>query len=791
MASPFSVFRKRQKLWMMVACFVAIVAFVFLPNLSLLGRSDAKGRENLVVVKTKKFGDLRQSDLRDLLQRKQKVRAVLVELRVAAGQESREAETLVNRVFGGVSENELIDTWLKVRRAQEMGMVVSNSTITQFLEQWTEGKVNLDTIHATIGHTPPVSDDLFYDLLRDEWLARRLMEVFAPSIEVAGQPTATPSQRWDWFNRVNRMAVIEAVPLAVSNYVKDVKDPGDDVLKAFFEENKETLPNPTSPQPGFKRPQKVAIEYFKADAASFAAKVTDAEILKEYEKYKDEYDQRFRIPPPKQQEAVKGGNNAKKANAAGPRPESKTGKVVPKAKTPAIEPKKEPATPEMPKAGQKKEPDKTSPARGTSSSTGRSPFTLVAMQAEKPAKSPAAPEPAVKSATPSAKPESPDAKPESPDAKPEKPAAKEQKPAAKEQKPATKEQQKTEQKPAAKGVPTQKELVDELPVALKTFIRQRLAIEKIQNAFEALNEPVKEYQEACKKYDLLKIQYQRTKKKLPPPPARPDFEKLAKENGLSTGQTKLLSDWEARDTDVGASITTQGGVPVWYHIYKASKFRSEGSSDANAVYYLWKSEDVKEEVPSFHDKGVREEALHSWKMIQARSLARKAAKLLADEANKAAKPLKQVCRNRMDLRVALPPKFSWLTVIEARSPQQRPQVRLSPVADVPMAGDDFMAAVFQLEPGQAGVAFNAPETVVYVVRPSEFTPSYEVRWRVFLADSFASYASAGSMDQLRVMRAWGEEIKKSAGFEWGPGHKATQGDSSQGVPSRSPVDDED
>ena len=121
----------------------------------------------------------------------------------------------------------------------------------------------------------------------------------------------------------------------------------------------------------------------------------------------------------------------------------------------------------------------------------------------------------------------------------------------------------------------------------------------------------------------------------------------------------------------------------------------------------------------------------------------------------------------------LPPKFSWMTFGHvALTSQQR-------------ARDQFgggradgrrrvHATVFRLEPGQVGVAFNAPQTVVYVVRPSEFTPSYEVRWRLFLHDDFGTYVPVGMQDQMPSFQAWLEEIKKSAGFEWGPGHKAEQ-----------------
>ena len=119
MASPFATFRKRQKLWMAITCLLAIIAFVFLPNMgSLLGRN-REGREDLVVVKTKKYGDLRLSDLRDMRSKKQKVRAVLTELMQAVVGDPSRAEKIVTSVFGSASDDQVIDTWLKVRRARE------------------------------------------------------------------------------------------------------------------------------------------------------------------------------------------------------------------------------------------------------------------------------------------------------------------------------------------------------------------------------------------------------------------------------------------------------------------------------------------------------------------------------------------------------------------------------------------------------------------------------------------------------------------------------------------------
>jgi len=368
---------------------------------------------------------------------------------------------------------------------------------------------------------------------------------------------------------------------------------------------------------------------------------------------------------------------------------------------------------------------------------------------------------------------------------------------AKAESPAAKSAAK-ESKPAAKPATTAKKAQGsngELPDVLKAHLRRAVAERKIRETFDRLRKPMEEYQQARRKYDLLKIQCEHEKKKVPLPPPSLDFKKLAKENGLSADQTKLMAFWEVAETDIGRSVVERTNSFVYAFAYRSlPEFRPTQSFDpsAGAAYLFWKSEDKKEYVPRFDDKGMHEEVLLSWKMIKARDLAKKAAETLAEEANKTGKSLKKAFVNRMDLRVVLPPKFSWMTVTNvALTSRQRPQARISPVAGVEMAQDEFMSTVFGLQPGQAGVAFNSPKTVIYVVRPSEFTPLYEVRWKLFLAESFASYAAAGEQDQIAVFRAWNEDIRKSAGFEWGPGHSNAEQEGEAGQPAQQPMDEED
>ena len=85
---------------------------------------------------------------------------------------------------------------------------------------------------------------------------------------------------------------------------------------------------------------------------------------------------------------------------------------------------------------------------------------------------------------------------------------------------------------------------------------------------------------------------------------------------------------------------------------------------------------------------------------------------------------------------------------------------------VDYAGEEFMRTVFHLEPGQIGVALNAPQNVAYVIQLSGLSPSHEVLWKEFEVDDFSKYAPAAAEDQRQIVRAWLDEIKSSAGVEW-------------------------
>ena len=85
-----------------------------------------------------------------------------------------------------------------------------------------------------------------------------------------------------------------------------------------------------------------------------------------------------------------------------------------------------------------------------------------------------------------------------------------------------------------------------------------------------------------------------------------------------------------------------------------------------------------------------------------------------------------------------------------------------------MPGDDFMRAVFSLEPGETAVAFNEPRTVCYCIRLVSLDPP-ETTLRVrFLEskDDQSGPAMAAQMEFGAAFRGWIDGLDEKYGLDW-------------------------
>ncbi len=243
MASPFAIFRKYQKRMIVILCGLAMGAFVFLPI--MLRRLGDRPTANSVVVSTSKYGKLRRSDLRALQTQRSTVRTFLSRAgqAVVANGGTGRAVQMVERVIGLPAERAVVDTWLLNEHAKELGMVVGDQAINEFLRQVTEDRVKRPQL-TTIIKGLRVRPKQFYELLRHELTALQIQDMFAVSLGAT-----TPGQRWDYFKRLSQTATIEVTPVAVEAYVENIPEPEEKTLLAFFEKHKEQYASPGSPEP--------------------------------------------------------------------------------------------------------------------------------------------------------------------------------------------------------------------------------------------------------------------------------------------------------------------------------------------------------------------------------------------------------------------------------------------------------------------------------------------------------------------------------------------------------------
>jgi hypothetical protein len=292
------MFRKHQKVMLAVLGLLAMISFVILPI--LLDMLTTTRVRDPVAVSTSRYGDLHVSGVAQLKHNRfivsKFLERVAAEVQRAGGNPMAAYQAL--RLIGAEGEEEVVATWLMANRAEELGFVVSDAAINQFLAGLTtsQGITSGQVVQILRGLN--ISDHQLFGLLRHELLAFRLQRVFH-----AGLGGATPGQRWNYYKRLNLKATLELMPVSVPDFTADLEPSDDSELTALFDQYKGRLKDPMSPEPGFRVPKKIALEYFRADYDVVANPETVPlnEVEAYYEERKDELYRRMELPEVEEQ----------------------------------------------------------------------------------------------------------------------------------------------------------------------------------------------------------------------------------------------------------------------------------------------------------------------------------------------------------------------------------------------------------------------------------------------------------------------------------------------------------
>ena len=98
------------------------------------------------------------------------------------------------------------------------------------------------------------------------------------------------------------------------------------------------------------------------------------------------------------------------------------------------------------------------------------------------------------------------------------------------------------------------------------------------------------------------------------------------------------------------------------------------------------------------------------------------------------------------------------------------QPRYSQPNGIPMAGKEFMDAVFALKAGEAGVAVDQPHNVVYAVHVLADEPTLEIRREMFLnalqRGTMSDLMGFAGIEKRSEMESLFDDLEKHFGVKW-------------------------
>jgi hypothetical protein len=781
MASPFAVFRKYQAMLLVVFGVLIIVVFTIGDSVSRIASDGGGSVQDEVVVKWDGT-ELRQSRLQAIGVSRQIGHRALIELQNAAMQKGafpRFQQQLafmqrinpggfLNRprmIFTGGDLTPLgtVRSLVLAQRAAEIGMVVPDTQIHEYLRGVTDGKLTYEEMRSILvggkKSRYPMSMKSIFDVLRHEMLADKMFEEF-----FRGTLAMPYAQQLDYFSRSNRQIEAEVIEIPVSQFVQQVADPSELQLQEYFDKYKFQTPLfdniagviYESSDPGFKLPHRVSVEYVKAGVDEMITQVyddvTDEEIAAYYEenKQRDEQMHAADALPLPEASSLEEGNSA-------------------------VDGKKEPidgdksAVPETPTEKKREVPD--TKEGDSSNQYHKLPLQFAAYAPEEPTEE----------------------KQSAPKAEGEVGAENEGETKEGVSEDASGDGAIATPNPAAAGGdgsgkkdPRIKEPRYKPLDEVRDYIRQKVAEQKanalIDAKFAAIRKRMNSYA-AARQYAsdegiaLVK---------------RPDFGQLAEKQGLRSDSIDNRSAWYfQRETDIGKSFqrespsqfspygSQQQYVQIIFQEGEQSWFNPiESTDDENARYLSWKTDEALAEIPKL-ESVARESVLRSWKegsgrtvpSESARELALNRGKELAASLRRGAE-LDELARQAGGRKIVTE-AFSWLTTGSApmANPFSQPPLRLSEIDGIDQAGPDFMRAVFALDVGQVGVAMNHPKTHMYVIRVTFQNKSAEVLQSDFLArledrGMQQQVNSAAQLDHQLLSERWFEEVDRSLHLIW-------------------------
>ena len=743
--NPFEVFRKYQAAMLAVFGVLIILVFTVGDSLMQLGGGGGGGatREDPVVF-TWVDGDVRRSDLEKLRNRHELVAKILERLQATSLAKEGLSREYINQLLGQpalaqrrvvhrghLEEEQLIRHMMLMREAERLGMSAASDeevraylgTLVRSLQNPEQTMVSFPEMRPLIQGPPGTSVDEFFRLVGEAITARRV-----ETLSQRGFGNLPPGEQLAYYARIEQQLATELVAVPVEAFLDDVADPSEEQLRAYYDRHKSELaeysvvsgtPLP-SPEVGFRRPYRAAIEYVRFGYEDFVERAReiieeDEEGIREFYERNKAMDEELQVPKGSAESDAESteGDASEEADAAA---DGDQGEAAAEGD-------------ETAESGE----STASAGEGETDESGED----QAEASETAAAEPGAEETTSEDATDDANVDAgTDASAAADDA--ETPSATEtdaETPSATETDASTTDEAasadaESTDAETADAETADAETADAEPVEYRPLeeVRDYVVLRMAElRAAELIDESLGNLQDKLDDHFRYRdLSDQR------------GMESFVTDSTLEVKRTDPLTEEEFYETTEIGRLRGFAKV-VFGQQGESSIKRPVRLRDLdNNNFLFWKIEEEEEKELPFDD--MREEVATAWKLgagsseadDTARRRALQAAELIASQLKDGA-DLDEVVEANPGTRIVRPEPFSWYSVPAAPSPTGLPELALSTIEDVNAPGPEFMQKAYSLGVGEVGVAMNHPQTVAYVIRVTDRNPTDEELRADFIA----------------------------------------------------------
>lgn len=826
MASPFSIFRKNQRLWMAGAVLIAVLSFVVAPMLqsfSGYGPTTVRGGEAKQIAASWSGGSITNEQIENELVQLSIANTFLRKLAVDVREKGgfpQVPEVRPDLAIVGISQESrdpaiIVQRKLMAAEAKRLGIHFDDQSVKTFLQKFVNGKISGEQIQKTLKEVSGGRMNLmdFNRLMREELAKNAMLRLantsqrFEERVNAQGLPTTVlspPSKNWQYFTRFNRSASIEAFPVFVKDFETAVTGtPTDRELRALFDQGKEIsrIDMPILTEPAFMTPSMADFEFIACDVD----KIINEEMAKIPEDVlRAEYDRRvqqnqYRVPAPA----------SPNPSTPVPGPATETEPSIPGAPAAPGEPASSPAsnlppTLENPVENPSGNPAENPPAapinvdgvdgKGDGSSqsslnprSGDPHAVKLVSYQEVPVQEVPVLQPPTTPETPVETPTAPAAEsapqpPASGEPMPVEPVATEPTAAGA---PATSEPTSpvlTLQDAPPSTTPANPEPAaskpNEPPMRIQSFeeVREAIARETAAGeAFRTLDRRAAEIRDLMEIYSVNRRAYERAvaeKDKTAVAPEPLNLQSIADQYGFQYSRTGLVDMRTASTLPIGRSRVTRGirmNPFEFLQLIRIAPDPYESDNIGNTYVPLTSSAMLTRFIFWKVDhKSAETPSYESAKdAVRAVWQTQRAAELAEAKAKEiasrvGASTLEQSLESETDRNLLLRP--TPFTWLNALVANF--DIQLSNVDGLKPIGNDFMERVFSATPGDTIVAPDIAKELYYVVKVNSFAPNEEdLLNRFSAAPTTTGVQNAANLDTARTLPSWFSNLQKQLGYQ--------------------------